>query len=159
MLTLNRRAKNADVATREFEPWDPFRIMREMTGWDPLQEVGTTSTQRHVYSPAFEVKEAGDAYVFKADLPGVAESDLDISLTGNRLTIAGKREQEKSDANERYFSYERSFGSFSRSFTLPDGIDGEHVKAQLTSGVLTLVVPKKPEVQPRRIPVGSQPKS
>ena len=59
--------------------------------------------------------------------PGVKESDLDISLTGNRLTISGRRQEEKSEEGEHFYAYERSYGSFSRSFTLPEGIETEHL--------------------------------
>jgi HSP20 family protein len=99
------------------------------------------------------VKETKDAYVFKADLPGIREEDLDISLTGNRLTVSGKREEEKREEDDRFYAYERSYGSFSRSFTLPEGIDVEHAQADLNDGVLTVSVPKKPEVKPKKIEV------
>ena len=96
------------------------------------------------------MKENKDGYVFRADLPGVREDDLDISLTGNRLTISGKREQEKHEQGDTYYANERSYGSFSRAFTLPDGTDAENVRADLKNGVLQVTVPKKPEVQPGR---------
>ena len=89
--------------------------------------------------------------MFTADLPGVKEKDLDLSLTGNRLTVSGKREEEKKEEDERWFTYERSYGAFSRSFTLPDGVDTEHVGAELKEGVLRVSIPKKPELKPRKI--------
>jgi HSP20 family protein len=103
------------------------------------------------FVPHFDVKESEAGYVFKADLPGVKEQDLDISLTGNRLTVSGKRDAEERHESETYFAFERTYGSFTRSFTLPEGADAEHVQAELKSGVLTLVLPKKPENQPRKI--------
>jgi HSP20 family protein len=158
MLTLTNRTPKHDVAPQESELWDPFRLMREIVGWDPLQEAAARAPYA-VYAPAFEVKETADSYVFRADLPGVREEDLEISLTGNRLTIAGKREQEKREGNERFYAHERAFGGFSRSFTLPDGCDADHVTADLKGGVLTLVVTKRPEVQPRRISIGTKTKA
>jgi HSP20 family protein len=149
MLILNKSHKNTGAETRDAGIWDPFRIMREMTGWDEAQ-----SQRSYSYAPAFEVKETRESFVFKADLPGVEIGDVEISLTGNHLTIAGRREPEKVDENERYFSYERSFGTFSRSFTLPNGCNVDDVSADLKGGVLTVVVPKKAEVQPRRIEIG-----
>ncbi|QRK06307.1 Hsp20/alpha crystallin family protein [Archangium violaceum] len=133
---------------------DPFEMMQDLLRWDPFRElsrgvVGGTEVTNFI--PAFEVKETKDSYVFKADLPGIKEDGLDISLTGNRLTISGQRQEEKKDEGDRHFVYERSFGSFSRSFTLPEGIDVDHVQAELKDGVLNVVVPKKPEVQPKRI--------
>jgi HSP20 family protein len=91
--------------------------------------------------------------MFHADLPGVKEQDLEVTLTGNRLTIAGKREAEREEKTDTYYACERSYGSFSRSFTLPDGADGEHLRAELKDGVLAVAVPKKPEVQPKKVQV------
>jgi len=138
---------------------DPFRIMREMLRWDPYREIDATfGGQERAFAPTFEVKETKDAYVFRADLPGVKDSDLEISLTGNRLQVSGRREQERQDQGETFYASERSYGSFTRAFTLPDGIDGENVTADLKDGVLTLSVPKKPEVQPRKVAVNGGPK-
>jgi HSP20 family protein len=137
--------------------WDPFEMMQELIGAEPFREL--TRGEATGFVPTFEVKETKDSYTFKADLPGVKESDVEISLSGNMLTISGKREEEKKDEGDRYFAYERSYGTFSRSFTLPEGADTEHVRAELKDGVLTIAVPKKPEVQPRRIDVQSSGKS
>jgi HSP20 family protein len=108
-------------------------------------------------SPDFDVKETQDAYVFKADLPGIQQEDVEISVTGQRLTISGKREEEKREEGERYFTYERSHGSFARTFTVPEGVDLDNVNAELKEGVLTLNIPKRPEGRSRRIPIGSGP--
>jgi len=133
--------------------------MQELMGFDPFETMSQLLSGREVPSagflPAFDVKETKDSFVFKADLPGVEEKDIDVTLTGDRLVVSGKRESEKREENERYFAYERNFGSFSRAFTLPEGVDGEHIQAELKSGVLTLTLPKKPEVQPRRIAIGT----
>jgi HSP20 family protein len=131
-------------------------MMQELIGAEPFRELARSGFgDAGTFVPTFEVKETKDAYTFKADLPGVKESDVEISLSGNMLTIFGKREEEKKDEGDRYFAYERSYGTFSRSFTLPEGADTEHVRAELKDGVLTIAVPKKPEVQPRRIDVQS----
>jgi HSP20 family protein len=87
-------------------------------------------------------------------LPGIKEKDIEISLTGNRLTLRGTREEEKREEKDTWFAVERSYGSFTRSFTLPAGADAEHANADLKDGVLTVSVPKRPEVQAKRIPVG-----
>jgi HSP20 family protein len=134
-------------------PLDPFEMMRDLVRWDPVAELGALGTREGPFVPAFEVKETRDAYVFKADLPGVREADLEISLTGNRLTLSGKRDPEAREEEARFYAHERSYGTFSRSFTLPEGVDPEHAEADLSSGVLTVVVPKRPEVKPRRIEV------
>jgi HSP20 family protein len=134
--------------------WDPFEMMQELMGADPFRELSRGIVGESTgFLPSFEVKETKDSFIFKADLPGIKEDDLEISLSGNMLTISGQRQEEKKDEGDRYYAYERSYGSFTRSFTLPDGADPEHVQAELKDGVLTLVVPKKPEVQPKRIAV------
>ncbi len=149
MANLIRRNEPGSVEPSRL--WDPFEMMREMMRWDPFRELGATGARGGVFVPAFDVKETKDGYTFKADLPGINEKDLDISLTGNRLTVSGKREEEKKEEEERFFAYERSYGSFSRTFTLPDGVDPESVQAELKDGVLTLSIAKKPEVKARKI--------
>jgi HSP20 family protein len=94
--------------------------------------------------------------VFKADLPGVKESDLEISLTGNQLRISGHRGEERVEESDRSHVTERTYGGFLRSFTLPEGCDPDHAHADLKDGVLTLTMPKKPEVQPRKITIASE---
>jgi HSP20 family protein len=135
--------------------WEPFRMVRDLLRWDPFAELSgfTTPMERGVFTPYFEVKETPGEYFFKADLPGVYEKDLEIALTGNRLTISGKREAEEQTESDTYYVYERSYGTFTRTFTLPEGVDADKVKADLKNGVLSLVVPKKPEAQPKKISV------
>ncbi len=140
--------------------WDPLRMMRELMRWDPFRELSPIAgpdRAKPMFMPDVDVKETPEGYVFKADLPGFNEKDVEIQLTGNRLTIAGKREEEKREEKETYFACERSWGSFTRSFTLPHGADADATKAELKDGVLTVVVPKRPEVQPKKIALGTPP--
>jgi HSP20 family protein len=149
---IRRNESNVPSVPSRLSEWDPFRIMDSLMRWDPFQ--GSSLFQesaQNVFMPRFDVKEAGDSYVFKADLPGVKPQDVDISVTGNRLTISGKRDVEERQEGENYYALERSHGTFSRSFTLPTGTDSENVKADLNNGVLTLTLPKKPEHQARKI--------
>ena len=136
--------------------WDPVRLMRDMLRWDPFREIEAVLSPADVrgFAPTFEVTETKDAYLFRADLPGVKERDLEISLTGTRLAISGHREQESREQSDTLYASERAYGSFTRAFTLPEGVDGDNVTADLKSGVLTLTVPKKPEVQPKKIAIG-----
>ncbi len=151
MANLIRRNEGGTPSTSR--GWDPFEMMRDLVRWDPFAELGTVGSRSLTFAPSFEVKETGDAYVFKADLPGIREEDLEISLTGNRLTVSGKREEEKHEDDDRFYAYERTYGTFSRSFTLPEGVDADHAQADLSNGVLTVNVPKRPEVKPRKIDV------
>lgn len=131
---------------------EPFAVMRNLMRWDPFRDIEFPDVQG-AYVPSFDIKETSNGYVFVADLPGVRQEDLDINLTGNRLTISGKRESEEKKEGENWFTSERSFGAFTRTFSLPEGVDGSGVQAELRNGVLTLSVPKVPEVQPRRITI------
>ena len=151
---IRRRQESAPSVSRE---WDPWRMMNDLLRWDPFREMGfiRPGAEEGQFLPTFDVKETKDAYIFKADLPGVKESDLDISITGNRLTVSGKREAEEKQEGDTWYAYERSYGSFTRSFTLPEGIDPDHVRAELKEGVLTLYLPKRPEAQPKRVQLKS----
>jgi HSP20 family protein len=138
---------------------DPFRMMRDMLRWDPFREMEPIfpANLQFGFSPDIEVKETAESYLFKADVPGVKESEINVSLTGNRLTISGERNEEKEEKTETYYSCERKYGNFSRSYTLPEGIDAEHIRAELKAGVLTVAVPKVPAAQPKKIAVKSAP--
>ena len=157
MPSLIRRNQGQETAPTTGAAWDPFRVMRDMLRWDPFRELeGAVGGDYGLFAPSFDVKETKEGYVFRADLPGVREEDLEISLTGNRLAISGHREQEKREQGETYYASERSYGAFSRAFTLPEGTDADNVKADLKNGVLQVTVPKKPEVQPRKIAIAKE---
>ena len=132
--------------------WDPVAWARDFLRFDPFREIAPSFNFEPMgFVPAFEVKETKEAYEFRADVPGVLEKDIEITRTGNRLTVSGKRESEKEEKGETYYACERSYGSFTRAFTLPEGIDGDHIRAELKDGVLAVLVPKKPEAQPQKI--------
>jgi HSP20 family protein len=144
-------ALGSTVARRE---WEPFRLMRDMLGWDPFREISPlVSVAVPTFAPAFEVKETKESFVFKADLPGIKDADLEVNVAGNRLTVSGKREAEKEEKEDTYYTYERSYGSFTRTFTLPPEVDTAHVKAELKAGELTIVVPKTPAAVAKKIPI------
>lgn len=126
---------------------DPFSMARELLSWDPF----VTGRPTTAFSPAFEVKETTDAFVLKADLPGVAEKDLDIALHNGVLTVSGSRTAEEKKDGEGYALFERQFGSFSRSFSLPDSVDADKIEAKLEAGVLTLTIAKQEPAKPRKI--------
>jgi len=134
---------------------DPFQMIDALLRWDPLRGGEWSGlAAAPAFAPRFDVKETKDAYVIKADLPGVKEEELDVSLNGNLLTISGKRDADHREEGDAYFAIERSYGSFARSFTMPESVDGAGVTADLKNGVLAVRIPKKPEAQPRRIAIG-----
>lgn len=136
---------------------DPFRRMREMLSWDPFAEMEAfLPSPVRAFVPDMEVRETKDGFVIRADLPGVGEDDISIDVSGRRLTITGKREEEQRDEGERYWTYERSYGSFTRSFTLPEGIDPDRIDANLSNGVLQVLIPKAKAEEPKRINVKGQ---
>jgi HSP20 family protein len=104
--------------------------------------------------PAMDLVEADDHFVLKADLPGLAEGDVAIEVQDNVLTISGSREAEHERNEQGWYRLERSYGSFSRSLTLPDGVDADKVEANFDRGVLEVRVPQPEERKPRRISIG-----
>jgi HSP20 family protein len=138
---------------------NPMRLMREMLRWDPFREMAPllpfASFERVEWNPSFDVSENKDSYQFRADVPGVKREDLEITTAGNRIQVSGKRESEQETKDDTFYTYERQWGSFSRSFTLPDGADVEHAKSELKDGVLTLVIPKKAGAQAKKIPIAA----
>lgn len=150
-----RKNEPQDPALARAREWDPGRIMRSLLSWDPFREMAPFSLEQPMagFAPAFEVKETKDGYLFKADLPGVKQQDIEVSYTGNRLTVSGKRDAEKQEKTDTYYTYERSYGMFTRAFTMPEGVDATRIHADLRDGVLTIDVPKKAEAQPKKIAV------
>ena len=141
-VAMNRR-DNGTAVTRYSR--DPLAFARELLSWDPFVQ------RPSAFLPTFEVKETAEALVVRADLPGVKEEDLDISLHNSVLSISGTRQAEERKDGESYYLYERQYGSFSRSFSLPETADADKVDASLEGGVLTLTIGKKVEAKPRKI--------
>jgi len=105
------------------------------------------------FSPALDVNETPEAVIVKAEIPGIPVKDVDISLTGDVLTISGEKKEEKEEKGENYHRVERSFGSFHRSVSLPSYIDSAKVEASARDGILTITIGKKPEMKARKISV------
>ena len=104
--------------------------------------------------PPMDLVEADDHFVLKADLPGLSEDDVAIEVQDNVLTISGSRQAEHEGNEQGWYRLERSYGSFSRSLTLPDGVDADKVEARFDRGVLEVHIPKPEERKPRRISIG-----
>jgi HSP20 family protein len=141
-IALNRREASPNI---QRSSRDPFSLAQVLLGWDPF------AVRPTAFMPTFEVKESADAFVVRADLPGVNENDLDISIHNGALSVSGTRHAEERKESESYYLYERQYGSFSRSFALPEAADSEKIDAELSQGVLTLTIGKRVEAQPRRI--------
>jgi HSP20 family protein len=142
--------------------WEPLRelgsLQNEMnrlfnTVFDaPLPGNGGTTMRR--WMPPMDLVETDEHFVLRADLPGLSEEDIKIEFEDGTLTVSGERKAEHEAKNEGYYRVERAFGAFSRSLTLPQGIDPEAVTANFNRGVLEVRVPKPEERKPRRIEIG-----
>ena len=121
---------------------------------------GGSSLRRWI--PAMDLVETDDDFVLRADLPGLSEEDVNIELEDNVLTISGERKAEHEERKEGYYRVERSSGTFSRSLTLPEGVDPDAVKASFDRGVLEVRVPKPEAKKPRKVAIsvgGGAPKT
>ncbi|MGA2453060.1 MAG: Hsp20/alpha crystallin family protein [Solirubrobacteraceae bacterium] len=140
--------------------WEPARELQSLqqevnrlfgTAFD-AQAGGNGAVGRR-WIPAMDLVEEGERYVLRADLPGLSESDVNVELDDNVLTISGQRRSEHEDRKDGYYRIERASGSFSRSLTLPDGIDPESINAHFENGVLEVRIPKPEERKPRRVAI------
>jgi HSP20 family protein len=141
--------------------------------WEPLREIaslqnevnrlfgtvfdapagGNGGTLRR-WMPAMDLVETDDHFVLRADLPGLSEADVNIEVEDSVLTVSGERRSEHESTKEGYHRVERAFGAFSRSLTLPEGVDAEAVSASFDRGVLEVRIPKPEQRKPRRISIG-----
>jgi HSP20 family protein len=112
---------------------------------------GTEQARRWV--PPMDLVEAEDHFVLKADLPGLGEGDVSIEVQDGTLTISGERKAEHETHERGWYRIERSFGSFNRSLTLPDGVDADGITAEFDRGVLEVKIPKPEERKPRRVAI------
>lgn len=97
--------------------------------------------------PAVDIVEKDDAYEITAELPGMDEKNVQVTLSNGNLTLKGEKKDEREEKKKDFYLSERHYGSFQRSFRLPEGVDAEKIEAHFTKGVLTLHLPKKPEAQ------------
>jgi HSP20 family protein len=139
--------------------WDPFRefatlqdrmnrLFQQNYG-DGREEALTTST----FAPLVDVYEDEHNVMLKIEVPGIDEKDIDVRIENNTLTVHGERKFEKDEKEENFRRVERQYGSFTRSFTLPNTIDAEQVKATYDKGVLKITLAKKAEAKPKQIKV------
>jgi HSP20 family protein len=133
--------------------WDPFRDFQREVGrlFESLEPVQHWRLARGV--PPINLYDAGETYILTAQLPGVGPEEVDLSITGETLTIRGERKRSDGVSEESYRRQERHFGRWTRTVTLPDRVDGAKVSATFANGVLTVKLPKAEEARPRQINV------
>lgn len=135
--------------------WDPFRdLQREMgrllESLDPLQPWRLARP-----FPPINLYDAGDRYVLTAQLPGVQPEEVDLSITGETLTIRGERKRPAGVSDESYRRQERQFGRWTRTVTLPDRVESAQVAASFAQGILSVTIPKAEGAKPRHISVSA----
>ncbi len=142
--------------------WEPFRDLISLReAMDRLFEESWVRPRARWLLPigetlAIDMYETADSVVVKTAVPGVKPEDIDITITGNSLTIAGETKAEEKVEEENYIRRERRYGRFSRSVTLPSGVQGEKAEATFDHGLLTLTIPKAEEAKPKVIKVKSK---
>lgn len=127
--------------------WEPFRDLSE------LNRLFAANGASRRWLPAMDLAETADEFVLTADLPGLSEEDVKIEVEHRVLTVSGERTTVKEDAKAGYRRVERASGSFTRSLTLPEGVDGESITASFDRGVLEIRIPKPEARKPRRIAI------
>ena len=141
--------------------WDPFRdlvTLRDRMNRLFEDAVSTARTEEKdmissSWAPSVDIYEDEKELVLTAEIPGIDEKDVNIKIEDNTLIIHGERKLEKETKEENYHRIERAYGSFYRSFTLPNHIDQDKIQAEHENGVLRITMPKKPELQPRKVKI------
>ena len=149
-MTLMRRHRDL---------WDPFDFVRDLQGEMgkflssfPMTKDGGSAWHRS-FEPEIEVREETDQYRVKADLPGIKKEEINISVTGNLLTLKGERKRENEVKDKDYFYSERFYGGFTRTIALSTEVEADKVKATYKDGVLELTLPKVETAKPKQIQV------
>jgi HSP20 family protein len=140
--------------------WEPFRdLVTAQRDFDRLfrgafsAQSGETELSTRSWAPPVDIYETEDAIVLKAELPGVDPKDVEVRVEDNTLYLKGERKFEKEVKEQNYHRVERSYGSFARSFSLPNSISTDQVKAEFKDGLLTLTMPKREEAKPKTIKI------
>jgi len=140
--------------------WDPFRELEDMSerlnrvfSRPSLRNSGKENLTVADWMPTVDISETEGEYLIKAELPEVRKEDVKVTVENGVLTLQGERRQEKEEKGKMFHRVERSYGSFVRSFTLPESVDESSVKAEYKDGVLNLHLPKSEKVKPKAIDV------
>ena len=149
----------ANLVRRNGDYRDPLALARQVLGFDPftgLEWPQSRAAAQGTFNPPFEVVEREDGYTFTADVPGIREQDLDVTVEDGQLLVSGSRAAGERHEGENYYLHERRFGNFTRAFKLPDNADDGRIQAALDSGVLTVTIGKRESAKPRKIPFGQR---
>ena len=140
--------------------WNPFRELEEIQsrlsslfGRTPLKGLGEETMTVSEWAPLVDITEDEKEYLIKAELPEVKKEDVKVTVENGTLSITGERKFEKEEKGKKYHRVERAYGSFMRSFTLPEGTTGDKVSAEFKDGVLKVHLPKSEEAKPKSIDV------
>ena len=143
--------------------YDPFRDLRTLQdevnrlfSSNLSRSFGDEGIARGAWAPTVDIYENKDQIVLEAELPGMNREDFELSIENNVLTLRGERRFEKKDESDNYHRVERAYGSFTRSFTLPQTVSSENVTAEYKNGVLRVVLQKREEVKARRIEIAGE---
>ena len=152
------------IPWRSARDWDPFQEMVSMR--DRIDQVFdgyfgrfsgiSDEALERTWAPPVDIYENKDHIIVKAELPGMKKDDISIEVKGNVLTLTGERKHEKETKKENYYRIERSYGKFSRSFTLPDSVKVDKVKANYKDGVIEISLPKTEKSKAKAIPIKVQ---
>lgn len=143
------------MSTVRFDPFRDITSFRNDINRLFAGALGGAVTGTQTWAPAVDVFETKDAIVLKAELPGLTTEDVDVEVDDNVLTISGERTLKDTVEDGHYYRLERSYGTFSRSLTLPQGIKADEVSATFVHGVLEVTVPKADEIKPRKIAIAA----
>lgn len=133
----------------QYSPWSLFDAFDRAASRVPAAAARDADS----WAPAVDIQEETNRYLVHADIPGVDPKDIEVSVDKGVLTVKGERKAIEESEDNGYSRIERSYGSFSRSFTLPESVDADAIEASGSNGVLTIAIPKAAEIQPRRIEV------
>jgi HSP20 family protein len=140
--------------------YDPFRDLRTLQeevnrlfSTNLTRAFGDEGIGRGAWAPSVDIYENKDQIVLEAELPGMKQEEFDLSIENNVITLRGERKFDKTDETDSYHRVERSYGAFTRSFTLPQTVSAESATAEYTNGVLRVTLPKREETKARRIEV------
>jgi HSP20 family protein len=144
---LTRWAPSSDLVR------DRFSRLFEGAFNDMLRPFEAEGVSDRAWAPAVDIRETDDDVTLLVDLPGMKKEDVDVTLENNVLTVSGERKFDREESNDNYHRIERSYGSFTRSFTLNQNVHTDKVDANFKDGVLTISLPKEEQAKPRRISI------